>query len=395
MNSRENDLRVVVVAPTGRDGALISNLLISKGIPCVNANTMELTQIELNAGAGALILAEEALTLPDLVQWALQIADQPSWSDFPIILLTMGGVVNEESQRKMRARQPLGNLVLLERPIRPETLFSTVQAALRSRRRQYQMRDFLIERRLAEEALRKAEKLAVVGRLAASIAHEINNPLESVTNLLYLIRHSSNLEEAKEYAEIASSELTRVSEIVIQSLRHYRQSTKPTQVCIADIVNSALALYQARLTSAGIVVEREFRDCPPILAVAGELRQLVLNLIGNALDAIGRGGTLKIRITSSREHGNGSRSGVRLTIADTGIGIPIAIRKSIFEPFVTTKGETGTGLGLWVSSEIVERHGGKIQVKSNASTPTGTVFSVFLPAQPHFAQVAHSAAIAG
>lgn len=395
MNSPENDLRVVIVAPTGRDGVLISNLLNSKGIGCVNATTLATTQLELSAGAGALILAEEALNLPDLVQWTLQIADQPSWSDFPIILLTMGGEVNEESQRKMRARQPLGNLVLLERPIRPETLFSTVQAALRSRRRQYQMRDFLKERHLTEEALRKAEKLAVVGRLAASIAHEINNPLESVTNLLYLIRHSSNFEEAKGFAETASSELSRVSEIVTQSLRHYRQSTKPTQVCIADIVNSALSLYQARLASAQILVEREFRDCPPILAVAGELRQVILNLIGNALDAIGRNGTLRIRITKARERGNGSRPGVRLTIADTGIGIPVAIRKTIFEPFVTTKGDTGTGLGLWVSSEIVEKHSGKIQVRSNASSPTGTVFSVFLPAQPHFVHAARALANAG
>jgi signal transduction histidine kinase len=388
MNAREDDLRVVVVAPTGRDGLLISNLLISKGIACVNSASVTAAQVVLDEGAGALIIAEEALTLNDLVQWTLQIADQPSWSDFPIILLTMAGDVNDERQRKMRARQPFGNLVLLERPIRRETLFSTVQAALRSRRRQYQMREFLVERRLAEEALRKAEKLAVVGRLAASIAHEINNPLESVTNLLYLIRHSPNLQEAKEYAEIASSELTRVSEIVTQSLRHYRQSTKPTMVSIVEIVNSALALYQARLTSAQIVIERDFRDCPTILAVAGELRQVILNLIGNALDAIGRGGRLKIRITSSREHSNGSRPGIRLTIADTGSGIPFAIRKNIFEPFVTTKGETGTGLGLWVSSEIVGKHGGKIQVRSNASSPTGTVFSVFLPAQPQFAQVA-------
>jgi signal transduction histidine kinase len=328
------------------------------------------------------ILAEEILTLSSIDEWAELIAEQPSWSDLPVILLTVAGEVNHESQRKMRARQPLGNLVLLERPVRPETFISTVQAALRSRRRQYQMRDYLAERRVVEEALRKSEKLAVAGRLAASISHEINNPLESVTNLLYLIGSSSSLEESKKYGEIAEEELARVAEIVTQTLRFYREPSKPVIVEIPGLVDSALLLYRARLNSAEIVVERDFRECSPIVARAGELRQLILNLIGNALDAIGRGGRLKIRVTNTREHRNGSRPGIRLTIADTGSGIPPEIRKTLFEPFVSTKSDTGTGLGLWVSSEIVSKHGGTIQVKSSARSPnTGTAFSVFLPFQ--------------
>ena len=144
-----------------------------------------------------MILAEEALDLHDISQWTAQIADQPSWADFPIIILTDRGVVNPESRKRMLIRQPLGNLILLERPVRPETLMSTVQAALRSRSRQYQIRDYLAERAKAEEALRTAEKLAVAGRLAASVAHEINNPLEAVVNLLYLISLSSSLQRVK------------------------------------------------------------------------------------------------------------------------------------------------------------------------------------------------------
>ena len=192
--SPEHEQRVLVIAPTGRDGLLICNLLTSKSISCVPLPTMEMARTEFSLGAGAVILAEEALRLPDIAEWAAQIAEQPSWSDLPLILLTVTGEVNRESQKKMLARRPLGNLVLLERPVRPETLVSTVQAALRSRRRQYQMRDYLVQSRVAEEALRRSEKLAVTGRLAASIAHEINNPLASVTNLLYLIGSSSSLE---------------------------------------------------------------------------------------------------------------------------------------------------------------------------------------------------------
>jgi signal transduction histidine kinase len=380
MTSLEHELRVLVVAPIGRDSLLICNLLTSKSISCAHLPSAEMARTELNGGTGAVILAEEVLTLADIANWSAQIAEQPSWSDLPIILLTIAGEVDRENQRRMLVRGPLGNLVLLERPARPETLVSTVQAALRSRRRQYEMRDYLAERRLAEEALHKSEKLAVAGRLAASIAHEINNPLASVTNLLYLMGLSTSLEESKRYTAIASSELARVSEIVTQTLRFHRQQSKPVMVQIAELVESALLLYQARLTAAQIVIEKEFEECPPINAMAGELRQLILNLIGNSVDAMRLGGTLKIRVASSREHRNGSRQGIRLTVADTGSGIHPEIKKKLFEPFVSTKGDTGTGLGLWVSSEIVRKHGGTIQVKSNASSPaTGTVFSVFLP----------------
>jgi signal transduction histidine kinase len=384
MTGPEDELQVLVVAPSGRDGPLICNLLTSKRISCVPVPSAVMARIESKMGTGAVILAEEALTLAAIDEWAELISEQPSWSDLPIILLTARGEVDQESQRKMLVRQPLGNLVLLERPVRPETFVSTVQAALRSRSRQYQMRDYLAQHQVVEEALRRSEKLAVVGRLAASMAHEINNPLAAVTNLLYLIGASTTLEESKAYAEIAASELARVSEITIQTLRFYREPVKPTNVHMSEIVESALALYRTRLNSARIAVERDFRESYPIMAKAGELRQLTLNLIGNAVDAIGREGTLKIRVSNSHEHSNGSRRGIRLTVADTGPGIHPAIRTTLFDPFVSTKGDTGTGLGLWVSSEIVRRHGGTIRVKSRArSQSTGTVFSVFLPSLFH------------
>jgi len=383
MTTRENELRVLVVAPTGRDGPMICSLLAANGIACLSSATPEMARMESNAGAGAIVMAEEVLTLPEIAAWAAQISGQPSWSDLPLLLLTVAGAVSAENRRKARARQPLGNLVLLERPVRPETFISAVHAALRSRRRQYQVRDFMAERHLAEEALRKAEKLAVAARLASSFSHEINNPLASVTNLLYLIGISSSLAETRKYAETASRELARVSETVTQNLRFHIEPNKPVAVEITQVVNAALNLYQARLASAKISIERDFRECSPVLGVVGELRHLILNLIANALDAIGRGGTLKIRVADTRERKDGSRRGVRVTVGDTGPGIRPEIRNTLFEPFVSTKGNTGTGLGLWVSSEIVRRHGGTIQVRSRTHPPlTGTVFSIFLPSHP-------------
>lgn len=381
MTATADELLVVVAAPTGRDGELICSLLGEQNIRSALFPTSKKARIGMEAGAGVVILAEEALPLEEIEQWAAEVRRQPSWSDIFLILLTVPG---ERSQRRMLAQQPFGNVVLLERPVRPETLISTVRAALRSRERQYEMRDHLVEVRLAQDALRKSEKLVVAGRLALSISHEINNPLAAVSNLLYLIGLSTSLDEVKDFTDTAALELARVSEIVSHTLRFYRDPSKPTLVNISEIVDSALELYKPRLAFADIAVERDFRDCSPILAMAGELRQVTLNLIGNAFDAIGHGGRLKIRAANARQHSNGSLRGVRLTIADSGSGIHREVRSSLFEPFVSTKGDTGTGLGLWLSSEIVRKHGGTIQVKSRAVSPdSGTVFSVFLPLELH------------
>lgn len=384
----DRDLHVLVVAPTGRDAVLICALLTRQGIPCTVCPTSEAALERMNEAAGALIVAEEIFTPANIAVWGAKISAQPSWSDFPIIVLTVTGAVDPSSQQKMLFREPLGNVVLLERPIRPETLISTVQASLRSRRRQYQMRGHLAQRRKTENALLRSEKLAVAGRLAASIAHEINNPLESVTNLLFLINTSSSLEETKLYSSTAMEELTRVTEIAIHTLKFFRQLSKPTTVYLTELVESALVLYRARLVSARVAVQKDFRACPPITAMAGELRQVIVNLVGNAVDAMRGGGTLNIRIDRAREYSNGSRPGMRLTIADSGSGIPPEIKNRLFEPFISSKGETGTGLGLWVSSEIVRKHGGSIKFKSRTSSPTtGTVFSIFLPAESGFAEL--------
>jgi signal transduction histidine kinase len=275
-------------------------------------------------------------------------------------------------------RAPLVRVLELERPIRPETLVSTVQTAIRARIRQYEVRDHVEKQREAEEALRRSEKLAVAGRLAASIAHEINNPLEAVVNLVFLARTSQTLDGAREYLGLAESELARVSAITNETLKFYRQPNKPTGLQVAPIFESLLLLYHQKLQQANINVETDFRRSESIVAFGGELRQMFSNLLTNAIDA-SRNGRILLRVRPAVNHA-GTR-GVRVTVADTGSGIPAAMKPTIFEPFVSTKGMRGTGLGLWVTSEIVQKHGGSIRVKSSTGTTRhGTVFYVFLPA---------------
>ena len=236
----------------------------------------------------------------------------------------------------------------------------------------------ITQTRLAEEALRRAEKLAVVGRLASSIAHEINNPLESVVNSLYLMRNSGDAEELQFLIRTAEEELARVSHVVTHSLRFNRQSTAPTLQDVSAIADSALALYSGRLRHAPIRLIRDYRPTDPLLCFEGELRQVFANLIGNAIDAT-REGKIQIRIREARQICDGS-SCMRVSIADTGSGIEPKTLSRLFEPFVTTKENTGTGLGLWVTAEILKRHRAKVQVRTSTNPHhSGTVFVITFP----------------
>lgn len=380
---------VSVLTLLEKDAHLICGVLRKAGIQCIECPDSTPASLAGAMERDCLILTEELLGSASIETLRNLLKEQQPWSDFPLILLTSAGEVSKFTQKRREVREPLGNVVLLERPIRPETLISTVQNALRARRRQYQIRDQMKQYRRAEEALRQSEKLAIAGRLASSIAHEINNPLEAVTNLLYLMHECNSPEQMKRYLELAERELARVSEITTNTLQFYRQPSRPGPVVLTDILDSALALYYPRLTSAGIVVEKKFDSLTPIIGMSGELRQVFSNLIANALDAMRAGGRLLVRAHNASDYQNGFGWGVRITIADTGSGIPLEISDRIFEPFVTTKGSTGTGLGLWISSEIVQKHGGRIHVKSTTSEKAGTgaVFSLFFPLQNSYAQL--------
>ncbi|MEO7028833.1 MAG: ATP-binding protein [Acidobacteriaceae bacterium] len=240
----------------------------------------------------------------------------------------------------------------------------------------------ITERKLTEAALRQSEKLAAVGRMASSIAHEINNPLESVTNLLYLARNSTELHEIYEFLDTAERELRRASAVTNQTLRFHRQSTQPTSVTCLDLIASALSLYQGRLINSDIAVEKRKRAGCPIMCFEGEIRQVLSNLIGNAIDAMhdtGSGGRLLLRSREATDWKTG-RKGLVVTVADTGPGMSAETIKRIFEPFFTTKGIGGNGLGLWISQEIIERHEGVLALRSSQSKARhGTVFALFLP----------------
>ena len=242
------------------------------------------------------------------------------------------------------------------------------------------------DRKRSAVALRKTEKLAATGRLAASIAHEINNPLEAITNLLYLLSNHAELEEpACSYVKMAEHEVRRIAEITQQTLRFYRQSTLPARANLAELLDSVLSLHQGRLRNLGIAVEKKYDSNTDLYCFAGELRQVFANLIGNAIDAMPAGGRLVLRARRSQDWTDPSRRGVRFQVADTGSGMTAAVRKHIFEPFFTTKEVTGTGLGLWVSSEIVVKHRGSMRVRSHSDElggKSGTIFELFFPDEP-------------
>ncbi len=230
-----------------------------------------------------------------------------------------------------------------------------------------------------EAALRESEKLAAVGRLASSIAHEINNPLESVMNLLYLAQTEPDLEASRRYVAHADKELQRVALITSQSLRFYKQSSRPQAILPADLLTSVLDLYESKAENSSVTILRDPRHQRadhPIVCLESEIRQVLNNLIRNALDSMhATGGRLILR-TRPQAHG------VLFTIADTGSGIAPHTRAQLFKPFFTTKGIAGTGLGLWISSEIITRHGGRLTFRSSQTPPAaGTVFHLFLPTQ--------------
>ncbi|HKW75534.1 MAG TPA: ATP-binding protein [Terriglobales bacterium] len=234
-------------------------------------------------------------------------------------------------------------------------------------------------RKLAEEALRDSEKLAATGRLAASIAHEINNPLAAVTNALYILRTNPTMApEALEYVRTAETELARVVHITRQTLGFYRQISSPVVTSIPELMEDVLGAFGSKIESRKIVLTKTYSAVASLAGFPAELRQLFSNLVLNAVEALPEGGKLSVRVR--RGHDGRQTEGVQITVADNGAGIPKENLSRIFEPFFTTKEQKGTGLGLWVSQGIVQKHGGHTRVRSsNGTEHHGTCFRVFLP----------------
>ena len=234
----------------------------------------------------------------------------------------------------------------------------------------------ITETRKAEQALRRSEQLAAAGRLAASISHEINNPLEAVTNLLFLAKNDVGISTtSKDLLEIADKELQRLSHITARSLKFYRQRTAPAYTALEEIIDSVVYFHDPSIRLRNIVIERRYRSVPPVLCQPGEIQQVFTNLISNALDALPEKGRLVLAVRPAKD-GSG-REGVSVAIADSGAGMDPYMFQRLFHPFITTKGETGTGLGLWVSKGILDKHHAHISVRS--SLGNGTIFRMFFP----------------
>ena len=232
----------------------------------------------------------------------------------------------------------------------------------------------------AEEALRKTERLAAMGRVAGIIAHEINNPLEAITNAFYLIRdHPSLDDEARYYAQLGEQELLRVSHITRQTLSFYRESQQAVAVSIPELLDNVLELQARRLQLSGIALDRKYESTTYIHGFPVELKQVFLNLIGNAVQAMSEGGRLRVHVHETTDWKTLS-AGVCITVGDTGSGISQEHAKRLFEPFFSTKSTKGTGLGLWISKGIIQKYEGTIRFRTlRLASGNVTCFRVFLP----------------
>jgi two-component system NtrC family sensor kinase len=274
----------------------------------------------------------------------------------------------------------LGSLCVID--TKPRSLSPRQMKALNALARQvmsvFESRLRFTESQRTSAALMQSEKLAAVGRVASSMAHEINNPLEAVTNLLYLSRQNAISPEVKQWLDEAEVELRRISLIANQTLRFHKQSTKPQSITCLSLFSTTLNLYESRLKNAGIVVEKRKRANEPVACFEGDVRQVLSNVVTNAIDAMPLGGRLLVRSREATEWSTG-RKGLALTIADTGSGMDHDTQCRMYEAFFTTKGIGGNGLGLWISADIMNRHQGTIRIRSSQEPASGTVVTLFLP----------------
>ena len=384
------DDTILIFAPTGRDPELIARMLArlqltARALPSIGALCAE-----LEAGAGMVVLAEEALT-PDSAQRLLEtIEAQASWSDVPVLLLTTAVAIARTSQPVLEALRQRANVTLLERPVHPLTLISAVQSALRARRRQYDVRDYLADRQRSEERVRQAQKMDAVGKLAGGVAHEVNNMMTAVIGFAeYALKQLPPDHEVRPDIEEVIKAGTRAAAVTQQLLAFSRrQPHQPSLLNLHEVIPELGKLLE-RLLGA----EHELRldvpaDLPPVLADRNQLEQVLVNLALNARDAMDPGGRLviagsvvEIDDASAASPVVEVRTGryVRIRVSDTGHGMSAEAREHAFEPFYTTKplGQ-GTGLGLSTVYGIIKQSGGYVWIDSRLGE--GTSVTVDLPA---------------
>lgn len=359
----------------------------------VQERTEALQQSEagLRTRADLLELASEAIIVRDLQGsvrfWNSGAENLYGWSrdeaigqDLHTILKTVFPVSREETEATLKRRGSWqGNLVQQTRSGR-----GIVVASRKTMNREDDAilevnRDITVQLK-AEEALRESEKLAAMGRVAGIIAHEINNPLAAITNIFYLLRNHPSLdEEAKRFADAAEKELLRVSHITRQTLSFYRESKQPSPICLHELLDDVLELQKRAFESNHIALRKKYHSASNVTGFPVELRQVFLNLITNAIQAMPSGGTLQLSVHEATDWLTGRR-GPAISVVDTGLGIRPEDAKRLFEPFFSTKSAKGTGLGLWISKGILQKYNGRISYRSFRSrTGTMTCFRIFIP----------------
>jgi len=329
---------------------------------------------ELRRGSTDLLIAGPE-GLPDIE--VREVIERARSSEPPIPVLLAGGRINEpEAIRILRegATEVLQSGEMERLPSAIARALKVRQAAVLQSHAQHELDRTAV-------MLRENQKLITIGRLAASIAHEINNPLESITNLLFLLGEEKDLSPTvSSYLALAQRELDRVAQISRQTLKFSRETTGPVRAHIDELLDEVLTLYSRRIMEKNLRVERQYDCREEAFVYPGEMRQVLSNLITNAVEASSMRGRLRLRIRSTRSWTDPGVRGVRISVGDNGSGIPADVQRRLGEPFFTTKGQRGTGLGLWVTRSIIHRYGGEIQLRSSVdATRHGTVFSIFLP----------------
>jgi signal transduction histidine kinase/ActR/RegA family two-component response regulator len=384
------DDTILIFAPTGRDPELLAEMLARLQLSARALASIADLCSELGSGAGMVILAEEALTSESVHRLLETIEAQPSWSDIPVLLLTTAAAIARTSQPVLEALRQHTNVTLLERPVHPLTLISAVQSALRARRRQYDVRDYLADRQRSEERVRQAQKMDAVGKLAGGVAHEVNNMMTAVIGFAeYALKQLAPDHAVRPDIEEVIKAGTRAAAVTQQLLAFSRRQPHQPSLLTLQQVIPELGKLLLRLLGA----EHELRievpaDLPPVLADRNQLEQVLVNLALNARDAMDPGGRLLIEgSVVSIDDATATtpvveiRTGryVRIRVTDSGHGMSAEAREHAFEPFYTTKplGQ-GTGLGLSTVYGIIKQSGGYVWIDSRLGQ--GTTVTVDLPA---------------
>ena len=380
------DLGILILAPTSNDAQLTARFLADAGLTSSICKDMHELEERMGQGCGAMLLAEEALGKESRARLATMLGGQPSWSELPLILITASGVADRYGPRHLSTLGEVGNISIIERPVRPSTLLSTCEVALRSRRRQYQVRDLLREmeelvnrRRLSEEALREADRRK--DEFLAMLAHELRNPLAAVTNAAALLgsRDMAEREWAEQVIKRQSRQLSHLIDDLLDVSRittgkiHLRKEIVDAAIPLDRAIESAQPLLRAK----GHTVVRDYRA--EVLWIEGDstrLEQIFLNLVTNAAKYTPAGGLIQV-------HGRKVEGEVLVTLQDDGIGMSATLLPQIFDLFAQgersiARSEGGLGIGLTIVHRLVEMHGGAIMAHSDGPH-LGSTFSVRFP----------------